>query len=70
MWASRASLEMWGSLTSAVAIDCVMPPVGDITLIPMSTLLILSTLSSFKETVCCCSGVNYIYKISFLRYNI
>ena len=27
-------------------------------------------IAFFKETVCCCSGVNYIYKISFLRYNI
>ena len=46
MWASRDSLETWGGLTSAVAIDCVMPPFGDITFIPMSTLLMLSTLPS------------------------
>ena len=70
MWASRDSLETWGSLTSVVAIDCVMPPFGSITLIPMLTLLMLSTLPSCKETVCCCPGVNYIYKMNFLRYNI
>ena len=28
MRASRASLETWGGLTSAMAIDCVMPPFG------------------------------------------
>ena len=49
MWASRASLETWGSLTSAVAINYVMPPFGDIMLIPMPELLILSTLSYFKK---------------------
>ena len=49
MWASRDSLETWGSSTSAVAIDGVMPPFGDITLIPMSTLLMLSTFPSFKK---------------------
>ena len=49
MWALRASLEMWGSLILAVAIDCVMPPFGEINLIPMSTLLMLSTLPSFKK---------------------
>ena len=38
-----------GGLTSAVAIDCVMPPFGDIMLIHMSTLLMLSTLPSFEE---------------------
>ena len=52
MWASRASLETWGSLNLEVAIDCVMPLFGDITLISMSTLLILSTLpSSNKQCV-------------------
>ena len=49
MWASRTSLERWGSLTLVVAIDCVMPPFGDITLIPTSNLLMLSTLPSFKK---------------------
>ena len=49
MWASHASLEKWGGLTLTVAIDCVMPPFGYITLIPMSTLLMLSTLPSFKK---------------------
>ena len=38
-----------GGLTLTVAIDCVMPPFGDITLIPMSTFLMLSTLPSFKK---------------------
>ena len=32
-----------------VAIDCVMPPFGEIALIPMSGLLMLSTLPSFKK---------------------
>ena len=49
MWASRASLETWVSLTSAVAIDCVMPLFGDIKLIPMLMLLMLSKLNSFKK---------------------
>ena len=49
MWASRASLETWGSLNSAAVIDCVMPPFGYITLIPMSKLLMLSKLSSLKK---------------------
>ena len=49
MWALRASLETWGGLTSAVAIYCVMPPFGYITLIHMSTLLMLSKLPSFKK---------------------
>ena len=49
MWALRASLETWGILTLEVAIDCVMPPFGDIALIPMLTFLMLSTLPSFKK---------------------
>ena len=49
MWVSRAYLETWGILTSTVAIDCLIPPFGDITLINMLTLLMLSTLPSFKE---------------------
>ena len=49
MWASCDSLETWGSLTSTVAIDCVMPPFGDIMLIHMLTLPMLSTLTSFKK---------------------
>ena len=49
MWALRASLETLGGLTSAVAIDCVIPPFGDITLIPMSNLLMLSTLPYFRK---------------------
>ena len=49
MWASRASLETWGRLTSAAAIDFVMPTFGDIMLIPMSTLLMFSTLPSFEK---------------------
>ena len=27
-------------------------------------------ISFFDETVCCCPGVNYIYKIICLRYNV
>ena len=49
MWASRASLEKWRSLTSTVEIDCVVPPFGDITLIPMSMLMMLSILPSFRK---------------------
>ena len=36
-------------MTSAVTIDCAMPPFRDITLIPMSTLLMLSTFPSLKK---------------------
>ena len=49
MWASRAVLETWGSFTLAVAMDCVTPPFGDMTLIPTSTFLIFSTLLSFRK---------------------
>ena len=49
MWVLRVSLETWGSLTLAVSIDSVMPPFGGIMLITMSSLLLLSTLPSFKK---------------------
>ena len=49
MWVSHASLETWGSLTSEVAIYCVMPPFDGITLVPMSTLLMMSALPYFKK---------------------
>ena len=69
MWALRASLETLGGLTSAVAIDCVIPPFGDITLIPMSNLLMLSTLPYFRKQ-CVVVPVSITSTNYFLRYNI
>ena len=72
MWASRASLETWGGLTLAVAIDCVMPPFGDITLIPMLTLLILSTLPSFKKqfvvVLVSITSTKLVFEVQYLEF--
>ena len=70
MWASHASLGTWGGLTSAVVIDCVMPPVGDITLIPKSTLLMLPTLPYFKKQCVVVPVPITSTKLVFFRYNI